>query len=112
MSGSRAVRRRRREARRRPAAGLVAFVVAIAIVPALLALDGGSSEHVDTDTKDDALGLVRAAIGHTVAAGSYEVDIETSSTQARSAPPQCGPSPCGAGAGSSQFTSGGHSIVN
>jgi hypothetical protein len=113
MSSGRAARRRRRDARRRTIAGAVAFLIAIVIVPLLLVLDGGTPKRLDTDaTKDDALSLVRAAIGHTVAAGSYEVDIETSSTQARTAPSQCGPSGCLAGAGNSQFTSGGHSIVN
>ena len=111
MSGTRAARRKRREVRRRAVVGAVAFLAAIAIVPLLLVLDGGSSKHVDTDlTKDDALGAVRAAIGRTVAAGSYEMDTETHSTAPRSAS-QCGPAPCGP-SGGSQFDAQSHGIVN
>jgi len=112
MSGTRAARRKRREARRRTVAGAVAFVAAIAIVPLLLILDSGSSKHVDSNevTKDDALGVVRAAIGRTVAAGSYEMDTETHSTAPRTAA-QCGPAPCGP-TGGSQFDATSHGIVN
>jgi len=111
MSGTRLTRRKRREARRRAVAGVVAFVAAVAIGPLLLILDGGSPKRDGGDlTKHDALGVVRAAIGQTVAPGSYEMDTETHSTAPRTAA-HCGPAPCGP-AGGSQFDASSHGIVN
>lgn len=111
---------RRRPAKRRAVgvalAVTMAIVVtmAIAAVPLLLGRGGdapvGSGRAVEDD---EALIAVRAAVGRTVASGSYETDFETYSTHpVDPASHRCPPGPsCGAG-GTSTFESRGHGIVN
>jgi hypothetical protein len=107
------VPRGRRRARGRAVAGGVAFVLAIAVVPVLLAIGRGSSDGTDRQATKDPVVSVRAAIGKTVASGSYETDIETHSTDPHAAnSPQCSASSCGSSTGYSRFDSSGHGIVN
>ena len=61
-------------------AGLV-VALAIAAVPLLGGLgDDSSSKGDGSGTDNDALVAVRAAVGKTVASGSYETDFTTHST--------------------------------
>lgn len=61
--------------RGRVVAAALVVVLLVAAVPAALALldDDGSG----TDRDDDAVATVRAAVGRTVASGSYEFDFDT-----------------------------------
>jgi sugar lactone lactonase YvrE len=110
-SCTRATRRKRRARQRM--IGVVAFVLLVASVPVWLAVTRDSPGGLDRAiTKDDALVDVRAAIGRTVASGSYESDIETHSTSPVMAP-SCAPSvSCAPASGESTFKSSGHIIVN
>src|SRR5262245_4319385 len=76
---------RRRSRGTRTAIAAVVAVLAIAAVPlVLLALDGGS-DSVDSQRTlidSDPAAAVRAAVGQTMAAGSYEMDTVSTSTSA------------------------------
>jgi hypothetical protein len=110
-SRTRATRRKRRARHR--AVSVVACVLVIASVPVWLAVTRDSSGGVDRAiTEDDALVDVRAAIGRTVASGSYESDIETRSTSPSTAPPCPSTVTCPSTGGTSTFQSSGHIIVN
>jgi hypothetical protein len=111
--------------------GLV-VVLAAAAIPVISALDDGGNGKGPV-VKGDATASVRAAVGTTLAAGSYEMDFTMQSTPATDAGPQSQPCavdpadgptlPSGPGRvvmlctppsprGSSGFQSSGHAIVN
>jgi len=112
-SGTRAARRQQRGARRRTVVGVVLTLLVMVSVPLLLAVARrGSDGDGRPVTKDEALAVVRAAIGHTLSSGSYETDNTNSSTPATD--PQASTCPVAAScrpAGSS-FGATSHGIVN
>lgn len=115
VAETRASRRQRRRAKRRALWGAIVTVLVIVSVPVLLSLDRGTSRRVDGPvTNDDALASVRAAIGKTVASGSYETDNENSSTSPGTASPApCPPgASCAIGSRPSMFGASSHAIVN
>ena len=91
-------RRGRHRRHRRRAVRVLGMLTVLALVPLVLVrLTGDGDEgRVVSGGPSDALATVRAAVGRTVAAGSYEIDLETTMSQT--------------GTGSYQFT--GHAIVN
>jgi hypothetical protein len=115
-------RRGRRRRRRRRAVRVFGVLVALGLVPLVvvrLSSDGDEGQVV-SGSAADALATVRAAVGRTVAAGSYEMELTTTMTQpgTGSCPELVGPnaSPTDAtwcetsGVLTNQFT--GHVIVN
>jgi hypothetical protein len=115
-------RRGRRRRRQRRAVGVLGALTVLALVPLVLVRlsDGGDEGRVVSGAPRDALATVRAAVGQTVAAGSYEMDMVTTMTQpgtgscAVLAGPDSSPTEptwCEtSGAPTNQFT--GHAIVN
>jgi len=73
----------------RPLLAGVVVVLAVAAVPLLLSAtdDAERGEHTNKPRVDDALSVVRAAVGQTNAAGSFEFRFEVSSVH----PAQCAP---------------------
>jgi hypothetical protein len=108
LPGAGPVRRGRRGA---VVVGLLVFL-GIAAVPLLASLGTEDPRRSgDHSTTDDALLAVRAAVGSTVASGSYETATEAHFTQPTSS--QCSPAPvsCTAMSGSA-FDTSGHGVVN
>jgi hypothetical protein len=115
-------RRGRRRRRQRRAVGVLGALTVLALVPLVLVRlsDGGDEGRVVSGGPRDALATVRAAVGQTVAAGSYEMDLVTTMTQPGTGPcavlagPDSSPTEptwCEtSGALTNQFT--GHAIVN
>ena len=94
-------------------AGLV-VALAIAAVPLLGGLGDDTSSRGDgRGTDSDALIAVRAAVGKTVASGSYEQDFTTHTTHVNDVAPSCPPgATCPSASGTSTFESSGHGIIN
>jgi hypothetical protein len=94
-------------------AAALAVVLTIVAVPLLLGRDDDSSRAGRHVGEDDAVIAVRAAVGKTVASGSWETDIETHSTQPNVPAPRCLPnSSCVGASGASTFETRGHGVVN
>jgi hypothetical protein len=100
----------RRAARWRAVAGALTVTAAIVAVPLLLS---GGDDSPARRGNNDAVVAVRAAVGKTVAARSYETDVETHSTQPNVPVPQCPPgASCASLSGTSTFETRGHGVVN
>jgi hypothetical protein len=107
--------RDRRPGRRRAVVAGLAAALAIAGVPLLGGLGDDSSGRIDRHiTNDEALTAVRAAVGNTVASGSYETDFDTHSTYPTVPASQQCPreSSCPIARSTSTFESSGHGTVN
>jgi hypothetical protein len=101
----------RHSGKRRAVVVALGVTMAVVAVPLLLSLGddspGGAGE-------DDAVVAVRAAVGKTMASGSYETDFETHSTSPAgpSAQPCPRGAPCPLPSGNSTFETRGHGVVN
>jgi hypothetical protein len=76
-------RRGRHRRRRRRAVRALSLLTVLALVPLVMMrlTDDGDEGQVVSGGSGDALATVRAAVGRTSAAGSYEIDVVTTMTQ-------------------------------
>jgi hypothetical protein len=92
-----------------------AAVLAIIAIPLLANLGGDSPRQTDRRVTDDnALLAVRAAVGNTIASGSYDTEFDTHTTHPNTMAPTCpaGATTCRMAGSDSTFDSSGHGTVN